>query len=298
MLALILSDVVGDPLQIIASGPTVPHQTDTLLALQILTKYRLQGLQEHTSVSKYLASATPQHKVSDSVADKQPLNLIIGSNKMAVTSAKEAAISCGYACYVWSRQVQGEAKFLGEVYAILAHCVLLKQQSNRDKLEAVKEMMCRELGKLSSDYPQLEADILNLIRTIDVVEGGPFCLLGAGEPTVTVTGKGRGGRNQELALAYLIKLHELRKLCNSDGGGDCLFASIGTDGQDGPCDAAGAVVDPLVFAAAQEQGLDPPRSLSDNDSYTFFSAVNSGKNLIKTGLTGTNVMDIHILLMK
>lgn len=282
----------------IASGPTVPQQIDNSAALCVLSKYGLKDA--HPSVSTYLSAQSPQREPLEIMQDDSPLNLIIGNNKMATTAAKAAAISHGYSCYVWSRQLQGEASFLGEVYAIITHYVSLKQHSA--ELEAMREMLYGHLRKLSQEQPELEADILNLMRSVEMVvlgDGG-FCLLGAGEPTVTVRGEGQGGRNQELALAYLVKLHQLRNHHPrpNRGNNDCVLVSVGTDGQDGPCDAAGAMVEPSVFTAALEQGLDPLKSLLDNDSYTFFSAVNCGRNLLKTGLTGTNMMDIHILLMK
>lgn len=287
-----LSDVIGDPLEVIASGPTVPQRRDDKMALKILDKY---GLQEYSAVYRHLSSAKPR----EVVRDDDVFNVIIGSNKMATTSAKEAAIHLGYTSYVWTVRLEGEAAFLGELYALLSHHLLLQRclADDEAQLGASRDQLYERLRQLSSQCPELEDDCLNLMRTVEVARGGPVCVIGSGEPTVRVTGDGKGGRNQELALAFAIKLHELRN-GRSFGGEDCLFASIGTDGQDGPCDAAGAMVDPQVFAEALEQGLSPAESLLDNDSYTFFSALNSGKNLIKTGLTGTNVMDIHILLVK
>lgn len=292
VLGLVLSDVVGDPLEVIASGPTVPQPREPKKALELLEKY---GLKLDDSVSRCLHS---EPQAQGTIRDEHVFNTIIGSNKMAATSAKEAAIRLGYASYVWTLQLQGEAALVGEFYATLSHYMLLRRYPSEEAgLDTSRDLFYESLSKLSRE---LEADVFNLMRMIEMVKGGPFCLIGSGEPTVRVTGKGKGGRNQELALAYAIKSHELRESCSSGyGGGDnCAFASVGTDGQDGPCDAAGAVVDPLVFAAALEQGLAPVERLLDNDSHTFFSMLNSGGNLIKTGLTGTNVMDIHILLLK
>lgn len=293
-----LSDVIGDPLDVIASGPTVPGQREDKKALQVLEKY---GLKLDSVVRRYL-SVEPQGQ--GAIGDEHVFNVVIGSNKMAAKSAKEAAIKLGYASYMWSVQIRGEASFLGQFYAILSHHMLLRRWASEEaELDASRDLLYEGASKLSCEYPELEVDISDLMRMIEVVKGGPFCLVGSGEPTVRVTGEGRGGRNQELALAYAIKLHELRESCGQGHGGShsgdsCVFASVGTDGQDGPCDAAGAMVDLSVATAAMEQGLSPAQSLLDNDSYTFFSLLNSGANLIKTGLTGTNVMDIHILLIK
>lgn len=303
VLGLVVSDVVGDPLETIASGPTVPQKTEPKVALEILAKYGLLEGNVHSSVCAYLSTVS-QSQEEAVVRDGEIFNLIIGSNKMATTSAKDTAIGLGYASYVWSTQLQGHASSLGELYATIHHYLsLMKYQFDKETTSTARTLLYEELHKLTQQYPELEHDILNLTRMIEMVRGGPFCLIGAGEPTVVVRGSGKGGRNQELALAYAIKLDELRERY----GGLCttgeleerdLFVSFGTDGQDGPCDAAGAMVDPLVCVGAREQGLAPAKSLLDHDSYTFFSQLNSGRNLIKSGLTGTNVMDIHVLLMR
>ena len=289
-----LSDVVGDPLDVIASGPTVPQQRETGRALKLLEKY---GLKLNDPVHRRLC-AEPQGQ--SAIRDEHVFNVIIGSNKMAATSAKEAAIELGYASCVWSLQVRGEASFLGQLYAMISHYLLLRKWASEEaELDSSRELLYEGVRTLSRECPELEADTLNLMRMVEMVKGGSICLVGSGEPTVRVTGKGKGGRNQELALAYAIKLHELRSSCGLGYSNDsCLFASVGTDGQDGACEAAGAMVDPSVFSAAVDQGLNPTQRLVDNDSYTFFSLLNSGANLIKTGLTGTNVMDVHILLIK
>ena len=317
VLGLILSDVIGDPLEVIASGPTVPQHTDTAKALRILDKYGLLNHSQHPSVSSYLESAmAADGEIGERRSAQDCLNLIIGSNKMATASAKDTAMALGYTSFVWSRSVQGEAAVLGELYATLAHYLILKRQAAlREELKAAWERLHDCSSQLAWNHPSLSEDVSNLMRMVEVVvEGGggqPLCLIGAGEPTVTVRGGGRGGRNQELALSYALKLHQL--LCGGGGGGgsrdprdaaasageECVFACVGTDGQDGPHgDAAGAKVDARLVSQALEQGLDPAQSLLDNDSYTFFSKLNSGSNLIKTGLTGTNVMDIHVLLIR
>jgi glycerate kinase len=292
VLGLVLSDVIGDPLEVIASGPTVPEQGEAQKALQVLDKY---GVKFEIAV----LSAEPEGQ--SPIKDEHVFNVVIGNNKMAATAAKETAIQLGYASYVWSVQVRGEASFLGHLYAMISHYLLMRRCAlEKAELDASRDLLYEGVKKLLCECPELEEDISSLMRVLEMVKGGPFCLVGSGEPTVRVIGKGRGGRNQELALAYAIKMHELReKICRRDyGGNSCLFASLGTDGQDGPCDAAGAIIDPSVVTTAQEQGLSPAQSLLDNDSHTFFSLLNSGANLIRTGLTGTNVMDVHMMLMR
>jgi hydroxypyruvate reductase len=114
----------------------------------------------------------------------------------------------------------------------------------------------------------------------------PACVIASGETTVTVTGRGRGGRNQEFALGMAGALAPL--------GSDVVAASIGTDGIDGPTDAAGALVDPSTLDRAAAAGLDPARVLADNDSYTFFDRLG---DLIRTGPTSTNVGDLQVILV-
>lgn len=307
VVALILSDVVGDPLDVIASGPTVAaHHRGTemgTIALAILQKFGLQDTIPN-SVRTHLESVSNQSQVSSQSqvmqSETEAHNVLIGSNRTATSAAKAAAISLGYSCYIWSRHLEGEARFLGELYALITQYMLQKLLGDKKDLQALRETLHDHLSKLAlgQQQQQLETDTVNLMKMLDTVSERPFCLVGAGEPTVTVTGTGRGGRNQELALAYSIKLDELRR---ASGGGqecpNCVFASIGTDGQDGPCDAAGSIVTPSAISSANEQGLDPLASLLNNDSYSFFTELDSGRNLVKTGLTGTNVMDIHLLLI-
>ena len=309
MLGLILSDVVGNPLKTIASGPTVPQELDAEAVGRIIKKFTLPA-----SVSTHLLSSatskvnsSPHGMSKDGGNQLDILNVIIGSNKTASEAAKEAAMSVGYLCYNWTLQLEGEAKKLGEVYAIVSHYLQVRRVLSETALESLSAQLQACLDRLIHDHPQLEQDVSNLVRMMDIVEVSeehPFCLVGSGEPTVTVTGGGKGGRNQELALAYAIKLRDLRALYQSGpprSGGACaesVFVSVGTDGQDGDCDGAGAMVDPLSLDSIHDQGLDPEKSLVENDSYTFFSQLNSGRNLIKIGLTGTNVMDLHLLLLR
>ena len=312
MLGLILSDIVGDPLETIASGPTVPQVLDTEAARRVIEKFKLlnvpASVTTHLTSTASKANISQQEMSSGGVSQSNAYNIIIGSNKTASEAAKETAMSLGYNCYSWSLQLEGEAKMLGEMYALISHYLQLRRVLSDRSLEALSVQLHGSLDMLIRDHPQLEEDVSNLVKMMGVVEveeEKPFCLIGAGEPTVTVTGGGKGGRNQELVLAYAVKLRELRALYKSGppsgGGSVCessVFVSVGTDGQDGDCDGAGAMVDPSSLDSAEDQGLDPKISLLENDSYTFFSSLNFGKNLIRTGLTGTNVMDLHLLLLR
>ncbi|GAB4247180.1 MAG: glycerate kinase [Acidobacteriota bacterium] len=247
VIALILSDVIGDDLDVIASGPTVPDPTTFRDCLAIVRKYRLEAKLPPT-VLRHLregeAGAIPETPKQDHPAFRRVLNVIVGSNAAAVAAAEQSARRLGYRTLVLSTLVEGEAREVGRVYAAI-----------------LKEI--RKSG-----------------RPLDP----PACLLAGGEPTVTLRGVGKGGRNQELALAAAVAL---------DGWKAVGLLSAGTDGTDGPTDAAGAWADGTTAHRAAAAGLDPSRHLDNNDAYPFFQALG---DLLITGPTLTNVMDLHVLL--
>ncbi|HLX45583.1 MAG TPA: glycerate kinase [Bryobacteraceae bacterium] len=242
VVALILSDVVGDDLDVIGSGPTVPDGSTFEDARGIFEKYAIrppESVRERVGVG---VQETP--KAGDpSLARVQ--NLIVGSNRLAIDAAAEEARALGYRTIVLSTFIEGETRDVASMHAAI-----------------VKEI-------LSSGRP---------LRP-------PACILSGGETTVTIRGKGLGGRNQEFVLAAAIAL---------EGFGPFTVFSGGTDGADGPTDAAGAVANEDSIARARELGLDPRRFLADNDSYHFFEALGG---LVKTGPSGTNVMDVRVFLV-
>ena len=217
-------------------------------------------------------------------------NDIIGSNRTATEAASDAAVGLGYSCLTWSYGIKGEARNVGMVYAKLVRLLCCGEG------EATQQARERELvDYLQSCDPDLRFDVEELLHLRAQLSVRPLCLISAGEPTVTVRegSTGIGGRSQELALAFALSLssEELRH--------SYVLACVGTDGQDGPGgDAAGAMVDCDTAKAAEGEHLRMESYLENNDSYTFFSRLKSGEYLIRTGLTGTNVMDIHILLLQ
>jgi glycerate 2-kinase len=248
VVSLILSDVVGDSLDVIASGPTSPDPTTFSDALSVLEKYGLID-KAPKSILKVLrdgekGSVPETPKEGDMVFEKVE-NLIIGSNRSALTAAKEKARDLGLEAIVISDQMRGEAG------------------------EAAKWLAERAVSEKSGSGARRK----------------PLCLISGGETTVAVRGRGLGGRNMELALAFAIK---------TDGIDGITLLSAGTDGTDGPTDAAGAVVCGGTFKKAREAGLDPLAYLRNNDSYNFFSKAGG---LFVTGPTGTNVMDIQIVVI-
>jgi len=248
MLSLILSDVIGDPLDVIASGPTSPDPSTYADAMNIIKKYGLAARMPR-SVINILTKGAKGH-IPETPKKGAPVfsgmdNLIIASNAIAVEAAKKAAERSGYKAVVLSTELSGEA------------------------------------SQVAKDFAKAALD-----RKKTLPKGEKVCLIAGGETTVTVKGDGKGGRNTELALAFGIEIR---------GEPGITFLSAGTDGTDGPTDAAGAIVTGQMFSQAVKHGLDPQDYLTRNDSYTFFKAING---LVITGPTGTNVMDIQLILLE
>ncbi len=243
LFSLILSDVIGDDLDVIGSGPTVADKTSFKDARNILVKYRIED-QIPASVNRYMlagcAGKIPDTPKPDDPGFRHTHNLIIGNNKIALDAAAHKAREAGYHAHVVTNTLRGEASDVGK---------MLVQ------------------------------------KAIEYTGPFPACLLYGGETTANVTGNGLGGRNMELALAAGMAILPHPGLTLLSGG---------TDGTDGPTDAAGAVVTADMMKRLIEQGRNPQHYLDDNDSYHFFSDTEA---LIKTGPTQTNVMDIVVTLI-
>lgn len=246
--SLILSDVVGDDLDVIASGPTVPDSGTFQDAEKILKGYGIweqlaSSVRNH--IEKGFSGRIADTPKSDDTAFQRCSQVMVGSNLQALMIAGKAAEQLGYRLLILSSKVEGEAREVATFYAAIA-----------------KEARI-------SEHP---------LRP-------PVCVLAGGETTVTLQGDGRGGRNQEFALAAARAI---------DGLDNIVVLSGGTDGTDGPTDAAGAIADGTTAARARENGLDPKAFLQRNDSYHFFQKLD---DLVMTGPTRTNVMDIYLLLV-
>jgi hydroxypyruvate reductase/glycerate 2-kinase len=247
IISLVLSDVIGDRLDVIASGPTAPDKTTFSEAHKVLEKYKLLD-RIPVSVRRVIEDGI-KGRIPDTPKEGNPLfsaveNIIIGSNRIALNAAKQKAEEFGFGAEIISSELQGESKEVGKWLAEKAVKMRNDDKSNR-----------------------------------------PFCLISGGETTVTVKGKGLGGRNMELALAFAMEV---------DGIDGSILLSAGTDGTDGPTDAAGAIVDGRTVETARIAGLDPEVYLNNNDSYNFFKKIDG---LFITGPTGTNVMDVQIILI-
>ena len=249
IVSLIMSDVIGDPLDFIASGPTAPDTTSFSEALSIIQKY---GVAVPAAVRERL-EAGARGQIPDTPKAGDPVfrnvdNQIIANNQLLVDAAARKAQALGFRTLILGTEFEGEAREVAGSFAAVA----------------------REIGRSGNPV------------------ASPACVLAAGETTVTVRGQGVGGRNQEMALAWAMAMSARA------APAPCCFASVASDGTDGPTDAAGGLVDPLSCSRAVGLGLLPRQFLQNNDAYNFLKATG---DLIVTGPTQTNLMDLQILLV-
>jgi len=248
VVSLIISDVVGDPVEYIASGPTSPDPSTFEDAYTVISKYSLESKLPDIvleRIKKGLRREIPETPKPGDQVFNNVKNVIILNNMKSLIAMRSKANELGYNTLILTSYMQGEAREVGKFISSI-----MKQVSNHNT--PVKK---------------------------------PACLIMGGETTVTVKGRGRGGRNQELVLSVV-------NSCQHDK--NFVFASIGSDGIDGYSDAAGAIADSLTVNAFSEKSLDPEEFLKENDSYNFFKQTD---DLIFTGFTGTNVNDFSVALV-
>lgn len=249
VVSLMMSDVIGDALDTIASGPTYPDATHFADCLAIVDRYQLRS-DLPVPVRRHLEDGAngliPDTPKANEALFNRVQNKVIGNNALAIEAAVQHAKQLGYTPLVLTSRLQGEAREMGLALASIAQEV----------------------------------------RTRSHPLAPPACIITGGETTVTLRGAGKGGRNQELALAAAIHL---------DGWPNIALLSCGTDGTDGPTDAAGAIADGSSLKRGLENDLSAHAHLSENDSYHFFSPLG---DLLMTGATGTNVMDLQIVLIR
>ncbi|NWU04360.1 GLCTK kinase, partial [Urocynchramus pylzowi] len=295
VVSLILSDVIGDPLDIIASGPTAASSHSVQDCLHILTKYNLlHNLPK--SVEMVLSSSPIKPTAPENYSHVS--NIILGSNTLALEEARRQAEGLGYAALVLSAAVCGEVGHVATLYCQLIQLVCLGFASLGEG--PLSDELRGNLLQLAAEL-QIPVDLNEFLQALQGLgPDRPVCILAGGETTVQLQGTGKGGRNQELALRVGLGLHKAQATGASSPQGRCeiLFLSGGTDGQDGPTEAAGAFCSPGLVAEALQEGLDVEAFLRNNDSYTFFSHFQGGHHLLVTGLTGTNVMDIQAILIR
>ncbi len=248
VISLLLSDVIGDPLDVIGSGLTAPDPSTYADALRVLEEFDLLG-RVPRSIEAHLLDGVAG-RISETPKPGDPVfervhNVVVGSNRLAIEAAAQEAFRLGYRPLILSSSIEGEAR-----EGALLHAQIV-----------------REIVASGKPIPR------------------PACILSGGETTVTVRGTGKGGRNQEFALAAAQSIAGLENV---------LILSAGTDGSDGPTDAAGAFATGTTIWRAQSLGLNAAEYLARNDSYRFFEALG---DLLITGPTGTNVMDVHVMLV-
>lgn len=360
VIGLILSDIVGDPVAEIASGPTVYSKKLPDEVTSILKKYQLFNNLDW----KIKSVVTSKEEVDENVLldennqFKHVANFVIGNNTIAIEAAKILALRKGFSPIVLRNDIEGDVGNVSSAYAEVTNLVCLALEKSLDR-EAFYDYV-REDPILALSVEQVD----DIYRIVENVAGQGLLLIGAGEPTVVVRGKGIGGRNQQLALQFsldwLTKVKDNPQLSKYD----VVMLSGGTDGQDGPTDAAGAfgypAIGPVIHdlrnkmrlqlqkamvekinrqmadeklsngmrsepigcetggknSGNDKRGLSndncdllalklkalekliPENVIDNNDAYNFYSCFKKGKDLLKTGLTGTNVMDLHFILIK
>jgi glycerate 2-kinase len=251
-ISLILSDVIGDRVDTIASGITAPDPTTFKDAVSVLAKHSLEN-KVPRAVKELLLSGAKGH-IPETPKENDPafsklVNIIVGNNMLACRAALTRAQKLGYDAHILTATLSGEARRAGECLSGLA-------------------------GDIDSGRSGLKK---------------PALLILGGETTVTIRGTGKGGRNQEMALAFACGLHAL-----CPGSANIFFLSAGTDGTDGPTDAAGAFVTPGLMEKMKGISDEALRHLANNDAYHFFSQQDL---VFKTGPTNTNVCDIQLLMV-
>ncbi|XP_036389227.1 glycerate kinase [Megalops cyprinoides] len=286
VVSLILSDVIGDPLDMIASGPTVPGEVQQEQVWGVLERHGLSASLP-ASVREVLGRTGPEQTEGERQAEVgRVVNAVIGSNGIALECAGRCARELGLRPLVLSPGVCGDVSSVARLYGLLARFASAPG--------APPASLAPQILRLGPEVGVASWDLCRAMQVLEEGRGdgwGTTCLLAGGEPTVQLTGKGKGGRNQELALRVGLELGGEHPLQGA------VFLSGGTDGQDGPTEAAGAVTDGGLAEEARAQGLDPEDFLANNDSFSFFSRLSAGRRLLLPGLTGTNVMDVHALLL-
>jgi len=251
-ISLILSDVVGDRLATIASGLTTHDASTFSEALKILNRYEIQNAVPEPVMRVLEAGARGDIEETPKQYDpafSKVTNILIGTNYTALLAASKKSNALGYHTTIISSQITGEAREVAKVFYAIA----------------------------------MDVKIHGLLLE------KPACVIAGGETTVTLRGKGKGGRNQEIALSFLSQMEKEKEQAQG-----IYFLSASTDGNDGPTDAAGAFVSLDIMKECTEKGLNVEAALKENDSYTFFSALDA---LLITGPTNTNVCDVHIILV-
>ncbi|XP_076469732.1 glycerate kinase-like isoform X2 [Babylonia areolata] len=316
VISLIISDVIGNPLEVIASGPTVPqtpspqrclevidglHARDAMppKVLELLEKGKaVEESAGHPATSSFLPDGMTGGVTGGSPRDDwgRVHNVLVGSNAVGCGAAIHCAQQLGFFTCDLSHSLAGQASTVGQLLARVARYVWVcgqdrGQAGDRSLVSLEMDLAAQGISKDTlNELASKAREAHNSLR--------PLCVVAGGETVVNVTGGGKGGRNQELALAAGLQLQQVFQVFRDRKVPAQVFLlSAGTDGQDGPTEAAGALVDENFAVDAASQGLNPETFLAHNDSFSLWSQFARGRDHVVTGLTGTNVMDIHVLLV-
>ncbi|KRZ56793.1 Glycerate kinase [Trichinella nativa] len=279
VISLIISDVVNSDLEVIASGPTVPVSRNYEQVWNIIQRVLRNNKMPDDSIAKFLKSNLDVHE-SDVPLYRNVSNIIIGDNAKALNGLSEKAKQFGFTPIILTSKLRKQTSMFGSFLAELILRIFDFYRGN----------YCCDLfetyGITSGTFHHIN----------DLIAKKPVCLLWGGETTPCVRGKGKGGRNMETILYFIkaVQTQMASMYMESLMSKQCVIASLGTDGQDGPTDAAGAMVSLNQLNLFDKSEVD--KALLENDSYNYFQSVQNGDCLVKTGPTGTNVMDIALLL--
>lgn len=276
IVSLIVSDIIGDPLNLIASGPTIPFAAPRTSPAKVLEKYNLVS-STPDSVAQAIQKNENNHKTSTVNSDV----FLIGNNRLAIEAAMEKASSFGFSPVFLSAEVEGDVAVVSRAFFELGTAA---REFGTDSREDFKARLAG-VAKVLSAQPNFIDDLVSALGC----NSKPICIVSGGECTVTVTGDGLGGRNQELALRF-------SKLCRDATVNDLLLLSAGTDGIDGNNTAAGAIGGsqiggPLITTTMMQDFI------NRNDSFNFYQCFDAGYQ-ITVGHTGTNVMDVTLLMVR
>ncbi|XP_050098811.1 glycerate kinase [Anopheles aquasalis] len=292
----IISDIVGDPIALIASGPTITtsgecESNPRWNAREVLMKYNLWNRLPASVVGVFNEPGVTDRGTARPGPDGHPF--LLGSNTVAIDCIEKRATAQGLRCVVLSKMIEGNVELVSGMYVALTEHIshlktaLISEQEFKGRVYALLQGLA---------YPDLQPE--EFVAAVIRSKREPLLIVGAGEPTVQVKGSGKGGRNQELALRFSYGVRAL----SSGVPERVYFLSAGTDGIDGPTDAAGAIGGACVVRERellQQKGvIDGMQYVERNDSYRFYESLADGKYFVKTGHTGTNVMDVHLLLFE
>ncbi|XP_063699479.1 glycerate kinase [Culicoides brevitarsis] len=261
VISLIMSDIVNDPLDLIASGPTVaPDQKLGKTPLEVLKKFKIEP-------ESHILDVIKAHKPVTNDEIPNVKNYIIASNEIAIKNSMETAKKLGYSTIFLSKSITGDVKNVCSLYESITKHILSSEKLPEE---------------ISASYPSLQKSLKEASES----KSKGICIISGGEPVVTVSGDGIGGRNQELALRFA-------NFCTKNQFSNVFLLSAGTDGIDGPSnDAAGAIG--TTYDAITNDLIE--KFINNNDSYNFYKGHCPGFHVV-TGHTGTNVMDLHVLVV-